>query len=190
MDDPVLIQRILEGDELAGSMLVSLYGPRLASYARAMAGDLSDADREVICENAVEKAVRKMDLYDPERASLYWWMRGFVRSEVSSWRRSMERLEPFDPEKAEDQASPPLEMSADAQEAARELAQAISELTRTDQLIIGLRDVEELSYAEIAARLGDVSEEACRKRHSRALARLKELARERPVLVRYLEGGQ
>lgn len=190
MDDPELIRRILEGDDLAGSMLVSLYGPRLASYARAIAGELSDADREVICEGAIEKAVRKMDLYDPAKASLYWWMRGFIRSEVSAWRRSMERLSPLDPETAEEQQPPPTQMSTGTREAARELARVLSELSHTDQLIIGLRDSEGLSYSEIAARLGGVNEEACRKRHSRAIARLKKLASGRPALDPYLEGGQ
>jgi DNA-directed RNA polymerase specialized sigma24 family protein len=47
-------------------------------------------------------------------------------------------------------------------------------LSKTDQLMIRLRDYEDLSYDAIATLL-EVEAAACRQRHSRALRRLRDL---------------
>jgi RNA polymerase sigma factor (sigma-70 family) len=189
MDDDHLVRQILAGDELAAAMLVSLYGARLAGYSRAIAGDLSDADREVICETAVEKAVRKMDRFDNSKGTLFGWLRAFVRTEIAGWRRSMQHLEPLSGDEEERQKDKQETLSATTLDAARTLLEVMRRLRDTDQMILSLRDLEDLSYKEIALRLG-VSEEACRQRHLRAAARLHELAKTAPGLEAFLKGGK
>jgi RNA polymerase sigma factor (sigma-70 family) len=188
MDEDHLVRKIRAGDELAAAMVVSLFGGQLAGYARAIAGDLSDADREVISETAVEKAVRKIDLFDRNKGTLFGWLRAFLRTEVAGWRRSMERMEPLsgeEEEKHQDSDSVP----AARLEAAKELVALLASLRDTDQLILSLRDLEGLSYREISVRL-NVPEDTCRQRHLRAAARLRERAMSVPTLVNFLKGGR
>ena len=58
--DEELIQAAKAGQLHAGAFLVSLYGPRLLGYCRTITPDLGDVDRELICEQAIEKACRKI----------------------------------------------------------------------------------------------------------------------------------
>lgn len=169
MDENELVRQLREGDDKAAAFLVSLMGSKLIAYARAVAGDLSDTDRVLICDIAVETAVRRIDRYDAERASLERWMRAFVRHAALDWRRSHYRLEELDedhrPGIVDDEPDPL------RQRALLRVADVVRTMTDTDQLIIGLRDQEGLSYAEIAHRIG-VEEAACRQRHLRAVRRL------------------
>ena len=93
MDENELVRQLREGDEKAAAFLVSLLGSKLVGYARDIAGDLSDTDRLLICDIAVETAIRRIDRYDAERASLERWMRAFVRHAAMDWRRSHHRLD-------------------------------------------------------------------------------------------------
>jgi len=169
MDENELVRQLREGDDKAAAFLVSLMGSKLVGYARDIASDLSDTDRLIICDIAVETAVRRIDRYDAERASLERWMRAFVRHAAMDWRRSHHRLEELGDDYrpgGEDDGPDPLR-----EQALRRVAAVVRTMTDTDQLIIGLRDQEGLSYAEIASRLG-VEEAACRQRHLRAVRRL------------------
>src|SRR5712691_5078634 len=104
--DEDLIQGVKDGDPLAAAWLVSLYGSKLLGYCRTVAPDMGDADREGICEIAVETALRKIDDFDPARGSLQGWLRGFVRNGVLSWRRSVGwRLAPHS-----DEPEPPAQL--------------------------------------------------------------------------------
>jgi RNA polymerase sigma-70 factor, ECF subfamily len=169
MNDDDLVRQLREGDDRAAAFLVSLHAPRLFGYARAIAPDLSDTDRQFVCDIAVETAVRRIDRFDGERGTLERWLRPFVRHAVQDWRGTNEHLSELP---AEPLSSTTSESTDPARELARQrVAEAISELSVTDQLIIGLRDQEQLTYLEIATRLG-VSEAACRQRHLRAVRRL------------------
>ena len=59
MGEEELIAAAADGQAHAGTFLVSVYAPQLLAYARAVAPDLSDADREMICELAIEKAMKR-----------------------------------------------------------------------------------------------------------------------------------
>ena len=170
MDENELVRQLREGDEKAAAFLVSLLGSKLVGYARDIAGDLSDTDRLLICDIAVETAIRRIDRYDAERASLERWMRAFVRHAAMDWRRSHHRLDEL---RDDDGLSDGGDDEPDPlhERALSQVAEHVRTLSDTDQLIIGLRDQEGLSYAEIASRL-DVEESACRQRHLRAVRRL------------------
>jgi RNA polymerase sigma-70 factor (ECF subfamily) len=181
-----LLSRLQNGDENAGAFLVSLVAPSLHGYARATAGDLSDTDRERICELALERAVRKIDRFDPTKGSFLRWLRTFVRHEAGNWRRSNHALDELDEDAVASEVEP--EQPAEWRAAVAAVERAVHELSHTDQLIIALRDREGLSYADIASRVG-ANEDACRQRHLRALRRLKRIAESDPELQRFKEGG-
>lgn len=185
LDD--LISRLQNGDENAGAFLVSLVAPSLHGYARAIAGDLSDTDRERICELALERAVRKIDRFDPAKGSFLRWLRTFVRHEAGNWRRSNHALDELD----ENAVAPDVdvgEQPAELRTAIAAMGRAVQRLRPTDQLIIDLRDRQQLSYADIASRVG-ATEDTCRQRHLRALRRLKLEAQAETELQRFKEGG-
>lgn len=189
MNHDDLVQQLRDGHEYAGPFLVSMLGPELLGYARAVASDLSDADREAIVELAIEKAVLKIDRYEPEKGTFPGWARGFVRNEVGNWRRTNQNMLGLDePDRFED-ADPPTRRERDVDLLVNRVQQAVSELTPTDQLILQLRDYEQLSYEEIAMRL-DVRPDACRQRHRRALMRLGQILQDDPAVSDQLRGGE
>lgn len=187
VDIAELIERVKAGAPDAGPSLVSLCGARLAEYARLVAPQLSDADKDEICEYAVEHAVERIELYDVTRASFETWLRGFVRREIYELSRrtssvvmatdELERL--TSPIAANYPREPGATASGIGQERVRKLHVLIVSLSETDQLLLALRDYELLPYASIAERLG-ASESACRQRHLRALSRLRKIARHHP----------
>jgi RNA polymerase sigma factor (sigma-70 family) len=172
--DEELIQAAKAGQPHAGAFLVSLYGPRLLGYCRTIAPDLGDVDRELICEQAIEKACRKMDEYSETGSSLLAWLRGFVRYGVLSWRRDWacrdnEHVGELDPQAWEPRPQPELDPS-DPRIA--RLAAAVKALPQHHQLLIALRFRENLPTLEIAARL-HISDAAVRQRLSRLARQLR-----------------
>lgn len=172
--DEELIQAAKAGQPHAGAFLVSLYGPRLLGYCRTIAPDLGDVDRELICEQAIEKACRKMDGYDETKGSLAAWLRGFVRYGVLTWRRGWARRDHEQSSELGPQAwqpSPQPELDPSDPRLAR-LAAAVRALPQDHQLLIALRFWENLPTFEIAARL-QISDAAVRQRLSRLTRQLR-----------------
>lgn len=177
-----LVAKARRGEASAAPFLVSCFGERLLGYARAHAPDLSDADREQIVELSVEAGVRAIDKYDASKGSLEGWFRGQVRFRTLSWRRGHPRIA----EIPDDSAVPAPEL-ASSESAISALRAAIGRLSHDDQLILALRNTEQIAFAEIAQRLG-TSEEAARQRHHRAVSRLRVQAFIEPGLE-YLAKG-
>lgn len=170
MDELALIHAAKAHEPGSGAFLVSAYGPQLARYCAALASDMSDVDREMICEQAIEIAVRKIDEYDENVASFASWLRGFVRNTVLNWRRSHGLRHP-------DSAD---ELSLiDAPTPARrpspllpELRRAVQALPEEDQTYLVLRYRDGLPTKDIA-QLVNKTDDAVRKRLSRIHARLR-----------------
>lgn len=177
MDDSELIRAVRENESYAGPFLVSLYGPRLAGYCRSIAPDLGDTDRELAIENGIERAVRRIEAYEPDRGSVLAWLRPFVLHATQDWRRSNVQLSRYDSADLVDVAAPspvdviqpPAPESAQAAEAVRT---AFRQLSVPDQVVIVLRNYEQHPVQHTAEILG-ISVDACRQRHHRALTRLK-----------------
>ncbi len=183
MNTQTLVASAQQGEWLAGPLLVSRYLPRMLTYGRILAPDASEPDVEHICERAIERAVRRVDRYRPERGSFAAWLRGFLRHEVLEWRRTGHATVPLPDSIAVPDPPDDEELSIEIRDS---LARAVGQLKETDQLIIGLRDVEQVPYEHIASRLA-VNVEACRQRHLRALSRLRRIAETDPILRdRYL----
>lgn len=172
MLDPT-VEAAQRGDDWAGPALVTLLLPTLMGYVKEIGRDLSTADQEQAIERAVLRSVDRIDQYDPSRAQFSTWVRGALRYAVLDILRekggTADELVAELPHWLE---APPGESSDGAPSEA--LTWSLLKLSVPDQIIISLRDFENLSYSEIAKRLGGgVTEGACRVRHHRALARLK-----------------
>lgn len=179
-----LVEKARRGDTSAAPFLVSCFGERLLGYARAHAPDLSDADREQIVELAVEAGVRAIDKYDSTKGSLEGWFRGQVRYRTLGWRRG----HPLMSEIRDDPAVPSPE-PAKSTTTVEALRAAMSRLSHDDQLILALRSTEQIAFAEIAQRL-DITEDAARQRHHRAVHRLRAEAVLEPGLERLAKGAE
>ena len=186
MDDEDLIQAAREGKEHAGPFLVSLYGPMLLGYARGLAPDLGESDCEQICEWAVERAVRKIDLYDPAKGDFAGWARSMLRYAAMDYRRDNARLQSIDNLNiAQPEAQPSREIPENVKLA---LGEAVGHLSESDQVILALREIEQLPSQTIAALLG-ISDDAVRQRYSRARKRLARVAEDDPRLTTFVKGG-
>jgi RNA polymerase sigma factor (sigma-70 family) len=172
-----LVEKARRGDSSAAPFLVSQFGERLLGYARSHAPDLSDADREQIVERAIEAGVRAIARFDPARGTLAGWFRTQVRYKTLAWRRANPVSVPLNPDMVEPPTSPPFDPAA-----VKAVRRAIGKLGRDDQIVLALRDAEQLDYREIAQRL-NITEDAARQRHARAKKRLNQRAMDEPELV-------
>jgi RNA polymerase sigma factor (sigma-70 family) len=185
MDEAELLKALREGDGSLAPLAVSLYGRALSGYLDRVFYWLPQTERELACERAIEKAVSKISHFDQTKGSFAGWVRAFVRHEVLDIvRRGIVSLSaiPTDSLIATAQqswspnASPQTEL---------DVARALDMLSPSDQLILTLRTVEGYDYATIAHQLG-VDEAACRQRHKRALARLRERLELSPTGQRFI----
>ncbi|HEY3923554.1 MAG TPA: sigma-70 family RNA polymerase sigma factor [Acidothermaceae bacterium] len=195
MDISELIEQLKRGEDSAGPILVSVLAPRLLGYTAMIAKDLPLADQEIAVENAIERAVVRIDQYDSSKGTFAGWVRGFVRFAVADWRRQYADGAPVElsrevarvglttPDSSEDGAddSPPgIEAG---------VSTLVLALPEVDQLLLRLRYVEVLPHNQIAEQLG-ITENACRKRLQRVLERLRLLAAADRDFDQYFEGDE
>jgi RNA polymerase sigma factor (sigma-70 family) len=198
VSDDDLIQAAREGRDYAGPFLVSMFGPRVLGYCKSIASDLSDTDCERIVELAIEKAVRKIDTFDPHRGKFEAWLRTFVLHATQDWRRGNQRLLSLDAVNgtghslaetimANPLVSDPPNGDSRYAPASQALHELLPQLNLPDQVILGLRNIEGRSVEEVATLL-DISPAACRQRHHRAKMRLKQLLEADPRLAAVISG--
>lgn len=186
MDDEELVRAAQAGEAYAGPFLVSLYAPMLLGHARRFASDLGDDACEQIAECAVERALRRIRLFDPSRGSFLAWARSMVRYTALDYRRDHERLDHLEEVDPVDQTVPPARQVPDNVREA--LTTAVRQLKDTDQAILGLLEIEALPVAAVADLLG-ISNDAVRQRHLRARRRLAAVAESDPILRSFVEGA-
>jgi RNA polymerase sigma factor (sigma-70 family) len=144
--------------DLAGGFeaLVYAYQHRLYAFALAMSGEPADA--EEVAQDALVRAHSALRGYPPERIRalrLSSWLHQIAlnvfRNRVR--RRSL-RVVPLDAETPVADAAPGPERQALSREALRELANLVSGLPENQRLAVVLRCVQGMTYAEVAALLG------------------------------------
>lgn len=190
MDIEGLIEQLRRGEPSAGPILVSLVAPRLLGYAAQIAPKLSEADHEMIVEEAIERAITKIDRYDPARGTFPAWARSFVRFSVLRWHREHPDGPPGeladDFSDAASKADRPCDDAADESADLGRISSALAALVLSEpeasQLLLRLRFAEQLPHEEIAKQLG-VNPAACRKRLERVLRKLHENAMNDPDLA-------
>ena len=175
MDDAVLVASARAGDSQAFAALLGRYETRIVRLVRGM---VPESDVEDVTQEAFLKAYRKLGNFDG-RSSFYTWLYRVTANTAMDWRkRERHRRHAPLPEGPEgDDAVPSAEAGPERSASRRELAAridaAIEALPEKYHEILVMREVEGLSYEEIAERL-DMSKGTVESRLFRARERLRE----------------
>jgi RNA polymerase sigma-70 factor (ECF subfamily) len=148
--------------------------PRLRRFARSLARDPADADDVV--QNAVERALKARDQWQPG-TRLDSWMYRIVRNcWIDEGRARTRRGQTFVPEEAGRDVADPAHEEMERRGAIRDVGRAMEELPAEQREVIALVLVEGLAYKE-AAEILDIPIGTLTSR----------LTRGRQALVRRLE---
>ena len=193
MDTAELLGRAAAGDREALGQLLQADRDRLRRTValrmdRRLSGRLDPSD--VLQEAQLEAAERLGEYLRNPALPFYLWLRlitlqrlmTFHRRHLGAQARSVEREVSLGAPQASSAAlaaqllghlTSPSDAAVRAEMKAR-LHQALDRMDPTDREVLSLRHFEQLSTAETALEMG-ISEEAAKKRHIRALKRLKEI---------------
>ena len=141
-------------------------------FAGILAGSTEEA--EDIAQEALLKAMRKLDRYDPSRGPLERWLwRIVVNSARDFRRRDSRRLALWDRlTKFRDEPSSTVEARALDNITNQELLAAVHSLGRRDRMLLGLRYGADLNLAAVGAAVG-LSEAAAGQAVLRATSKLR-----------------
>ncbi len=171
--DGVVVRAVLAGDVNQYAVLVRRYSSRYGRYAARLLGSVDEA------EDAVQDAfVRAYDQLaqcrDPDNFAGWFFL--ILRNRCFAQRRRTRRhggLNGAAELAAADDVEAPLELA----ERRQALQRALGSLTNEQREVFVLKHVEELSYEEIAERVG-TTVPALKMRMHRAYDRLRELLKE------------
>jgi RNA polymerase sigma-70 factor, ECF subfamily len=176
-DEASSIQRFKDGDLSGFEELVRKYQDRIYNICRYMIQDPHDA--QDAAQDVFLKAYQNLKAFKPE-ASLYTWLYRIAVNTCLDYKKRSR------PEQAEDEsviddlastdASP--EQRYQSKEIGQAIQAALQKLPERLRAAIVLKEIEELSYEEIAAVL-DTSLGTVKSRISRAREELRELLRKR-----------
>ena len=165
-------------DPAAFRELYDRWAERLLAYFYRRVFD-AEVAADLLAETfavAYERRGRFHDVGRPGGA----WLHGIAAKELSHWfrrqaveKRAVRRLG-IDVPRLDDESFARIEALADVGQHRDALAGAMARMARGDREAVELRVVDELAYAEIAARL-DCTENSARQRVHRGLARLNSL---------------
>jgi RNA polymerase sigma-70 factor (ECF subfamily) len=148
-----------------------LYAERVCRYAAVVAG--RDGDPEDIAQDALLKAITKLDRFDPARGSMEGWLWRIVANTAKdATRRARLRALLTDRLGRREPAVVDLEAMAVERLSGRELLEAIGRLSPRDRQLLGLRFVADLDTASVGQIVG-LSAESARRAIGRALDRLR-----------------
>ena len=173
LDDAEIVRRVVGGDVAVFEILMRRHNPRVYRTIRAIIRD----------ETEVEDAMQQTYLLAYTHlgsfagaSSFATWITRIAVNEALGRRRKNARvvsLHGSDPEDSTMASRPSPEDEAAHQESVRILERAIDRLPQGHRLVVMLRDVEQLSTAEVASALG-TTEEAVRIRLHRARRALRD----------------
>ena len=175
MDDAELLASARAGDAAAFAALVERYQDRIVRLVRGM---VPESDTEDVTQEAFLKAYRKLGAFDG-RSSFYTWIYRIAANTAMDWRKKERHRRhvplPVSPEgedATESLAEGP-ETSARRRELGEKIDAAVAALPEKYHEILVLREIEGLSYEEIAERLS-MSKGTVESRLFRARERLRE----------------
>jgi RNA polymerase sigma-70 factor (ECF subfamily) len=192
MGDPgstALLLRARAGSADALNELYARFGPRLLSLIRLRMGPglRPETDSRDILQATLLKSFQRLDQFaGADGRSLMGWLARIAENEIRDradrqgrQRRDKAREEPLDTALAVSAHVRTAVSQLIVDEEADRLERAIAKLEEPHREAILLRKFEELSYAEMAGRLGR-SEDACRMLVARAMVALTLLLQESP----------
>lgn len=168
--DAELIARWKAGDQRAATLLVERHAPALARFAVSCG---AIAEVEELVQDTFVRAFGSLDGFRGD-SSFRTWLFTIERRLLMDRRRS-ERRKPASVEIAEAHSATefhPLDELV-ANEAERQVAEAVGRLTPTQREVFMLRVTEGLSYREIAEAVGS-TEGAARVHYHNAMRAIKE----------------
>lgn len=164
VSDEQLVDGFLNGDREAFACLYRRYYGRTYRLAYAMTGTRDEA--EDLTQEVFMRAYGRLAQFERKSRFTTWFYR--VAVNVCLRRRSRTRFVDVPIEEAADVASPdPIESGIFADQVHAEVRRALLSLKPTPRMIVVLKDIEGLSYAEIAERM-DCSEGTIASRLNRA----------------------
>jgi RNA polymerase sigma-70 factor (ECF subfamily) len=184
-EDLALIERCRRGETQAFGLLVAKYQDRIFNLIWRMCP--RQADAEELAQEVFLKAMEKLDQFRGH-SQFYTWLFRIAANHVLSYRRREGRIRFVPRAEAADcderagavpaaalaqHRDPPPEAGAMASETSARVAEALETLDEEHRLIVVLRDVEDMDYAEIAAVL-DLPLGTVKSRLHRARTLLKE----------------
>lgn len=175
MDEAELVRRARGGDPDAFGELVRQNQARILRLVRGM---VPERDAEDVAQDAFVKAFRRLGDFD-ERARFSTWLYRIAANAALDWRKRERYRRHADlPENAEGEdavpdAQPGPRVAAQRRELAAAIDAAVEALPDHYHRIVVLREVEGLSYEEIAETL-EISKGTVESRLFRARERLRE----------------
>ena len=175
MDDAELVASARAGDQVAFAVLIGRYEARIVRLVRGM---VPESDTEDVTQETFLKAYRKLGAFDG-RSSFYTWIYRIAANTAMDWRKKERhrRHAPLPEGPEGEEAVESTEAGPDRASVRRELGEridaAIEALPEKYHEILVLREIEGLSYEEIAERL-EISKGTVESRLFRARERLRE----------------
>jgi len=168
--DGDVVRAVLAGDAERYAELVSRYRDRYARYAARMLGS-RDAAEDAVQDAFIRAYDQLAQCRDPENFAGWFFL--ILRNRCFAERRRSKREAVADV--AQDDLPGPGRADRDAEQSETQelLARGVSELTVEQREVFVLKHVEDLSYEEIARRLG-ASIPSLKMRMHRAYDRLRE----------------
>jgi RNA polymerase sigma-70 factor (ECF subfamily) len=161
-------------DPLTAERLAEEYAPVVYRFSAMLCRDR--AQSEDLAQDALLRAMRSLDRFDPARGTLDGWLWRIVVNlardsgrAAGRWALAWERLAARG---SADSWAEPVESLVMRRLRDAELLEAVRALSRRHRTLVALRFGAGLSYAQIGEQLGQ-SEEAVKQATYRALARLR-----------------
>jgi len=159
-DDAALVERSGKGDMQAFGALVTKYQDRIFNMILRMSGNRADA--EELAQETFLKALTKINQFRGQ-SGFYTWLFRIAINLTTSYRRRSSRIKfqslcgqeesdrpRADVLKAAGRGNPNPAAAAISAETGRMVAEALEGLDEEFRLVVVLRDVEEMDYAQIA----------------------------------------
>ncbi|HME45062.1 MAG TPA: sigma-70 family RNA polymerase sigma factor [Syntrophorhabdales bacterium] len=172
-DDPDLINRFKDGDVSAFEELVRKHQDRIYNLCRYMVQDAQEA--QDAAQDVFLKAYGSLKAFRPD-ASLYTWLYRIAVNTCLDYRRKARPEQTEDESVIDDLAStePSPEQHYQSKEIGQTIQLALQKLPEQLRAAVVLKEIEDLSYEEIAKVL-DTSIGTVKSRISRAREELRRL---------------
>ncbi|MCS6874204.1 MAG: sigma-70 family RNA polymerase sigma factor [Pyrinomonadaceae bacterium] len=185
-EDEELVRRCRAGDVSAWELIVATYSKRIFNLAYRFTFDVEAA--EDLTQEVFVKIYKTLDQYNSNQGDLSNWLMKIARNLIiDDYRRRQRMPQDSDAENIEDhifhlrsiQESQQIEI--ERQELMEQIQKAIKKLPPDMRICVILRDVEELSYQEIA-KLLKVPEGTVKSRINRGRIELAKILRRMRVV--------